>query len=70
MNVGNEIRVQTANQRERGTRDTSIARKQPGPTAHADASERDRKQMEAIYLYPDFDSADRNKGSLRLGRQR
>jgi len=68
MNVGNEIRVQTANQRERGTRDTSIARKQPGPTAHADAFERDRKQMEAIYL--DFDSADRNKGSLRLDRQR
>lgn len=44
------------------------ARKQSGPTAHADTSERDRKQMEAIYRYPDFDSADRNKGSLQLGQ--
>lgn len=35
---------------------------------HADTSEKDRKQMEAIH--PDFDSADRNKVSLQLGQQR
>jgi len=65
MNVGNEIRIQTANQRKHGKHAIRIEHGN-SPIVHADTSKRDRKQMEAIY--PDFDSADRNKDSLQLNK--
>lgn len=58
MNAGNKIRIQTVNQRVHETHDMSRAWK--AFRLHTLCM----YMMEAIYRYPDFDSADRNKDSL------